>query len=257
MEADDGPGQRVHRRSRAALFQRKRGATPLHAHLTPVARRDCGTGNPQHQGATVSILHPPWHPVLDRCDTALSVGAECVSAACPVWALRPRDVNFANAEQIRRQQLESSKHVRGRNPRPPRFNAGDRVRIEKHKLVFKKGYLPRFTDEVFTVAEVRDSRTPTTYKLRDDNGELLTGWFYAQDLCLVLPPPAPPQHPTQQGAETPAAVDAAAAVVGPVYDIERVLKRRRQGRNGVEHCLVKWKDYSTSHNSWIPATSII
>lgn len=122
--------------------------------------------------------------------------------------------------------------------------------------MFKKGYLPRFTDEVFTVAEVRDSRTPTTYKLRDDNGELLNGWFYAQDLCLVLPPPAPPQRPTQQGAEASAAA-AAAAVVGPVYDIERVLKRRRQGRNGVEHCLVKWKGYSAAHNSWIPATSII
>ncbi|KAL3113650.1 hypothetical protein niasHT_010679 [Heterodera trifolii] len=193
-----------------------------------------------------------WTGVIQHLVSALNA-----SPHRALSGLRPRDVNFANAEQIRRQQLESSKHVRRQNPRPPRFNAGDRVRIEKHKHVFKKGYLPRFTDEVFTVAEVRDSRTPTTYKLRDDNGELLTGWFYAQDLCLVLPPPAPPQHPTQQGAETPAAVDAAAAVVGPVYDIERVLKRRRQGRNGVEHCLVKWKGYSTAHNSWIPATSII
>ena len=41
-----------------------------------------------------------------------------------------------------------------------------------------------------------------------------------------------------------------------MYAIERVVRRRRQ-QNGEEHCLVKWKGFSTRHNSCIPASSII
>ncbi|KAL3106109.1 hypothetical protein niasHT_030396 [Heterodera trifolii] len=102
-------------------------------------------------------------------------------------------------------------------------------------------------EELFTVAEVRTSRLPITYKLRDDDGELLTGWFYAQDLCLVLTPPPPLRSKRDEPiADKAGAADS--ATVGPVYDIERVLRRWR-GRDGAEHCFVKWKGYSAAHNS--------
>ncbi|KAL3084860.1 hypothetical protein niasHT_031745 [Heterodera trifolii] len=194
-----------------------------------------------------------WTGVIQHIVTALNG-----SPNRALFGLRPNDINFGNAERVRRNQLErldagqqQRQSPRARLP----FRVGDRVRIEKHKHVFKKGYLPRFTDELFTVAEVRTSRLPITYKLRDDDGELLTGWFYAQDLCLVLTPPPP----LRSKRDEPIAAKAGAAdsaTVGPVYDIERVLRRRR-GRDGAEHCFVKWKGYSAAHNSWIPATSII
>ncbi|KAL3084859.1 hypothetical protein niasHT_031744 [Heterodera trifolii] len=194
-----------------------------------------------------------WTGVIQHIVTALNG-----SPNRALFGLRPNDINFGNAEHVRRNQLErldagqqQRQSPRARLP----FRVGDRVRIEKHKHVFKKGYLPRFTDELFTVAEVRTSRLPITYKLRDDDGELLTGWFYAQDLCLVLTPPPP----LRSKRDEPIAAKAGAAdsaTVGPVYDIERVLRRRR-GRDGAEHCFVKWKGYSAAHNSWIPATSII
>ncbi|MGN6671136.1 MAG: hypothetical protein ACTHJ4_06325 [Candidatus Nucleicultricaceae bacterium] len=96
-------------------------------------------------------------------------------------------MTFANAEQLRRRLKEKAEAECAVKRSSQRFRVGDRVRIEKHKHVFVKGYLPRFTDEIFTVAEVRTARNPTTYKLRDDQGEMLTGWFYKYDLCLVLP----------------------------------------------------------------------
>ncbi|KAL3092071.1 hypothetical protein niasHS_004234 [Heterodera schachtii] len=55
------------------------------------------------------------------------------------------------------------------------YRVGDRVRIEKYKHVFQKGYLPRFTNELFTVAEVHSERSPVVYRLRDDHNEIISG----------------------------------------------------------------------------------
>ncbi|KAL3084878.1 hypothetical protein niasHT_034513 [Heterodera trifolii] len=59
--------------------------------------------------------------------------------------------------------------------RQPRYRVGDRVRIEKYKHVFQKGYLPRFTNELFTVSEVHTERSPVVYRLRDDHNEIISG----------------------------------------------------------------------------------
>ncbi|KAL3072276.1 hypothetical protein niasHT_033442 [Heterodera trifolii] len=141
---------------------------------------------------------------------------------------RPVDVNFKNAESFRQMLYDKAKKmVNG----VQKFKVGDRVRIEKYKHVFQKGYLPRFTNELFTVAEVHADRSPIVYRLRDDNNETLKGWFYANDLCKTL-----------ENKEL-------------MYDIERVL-RRKKGKDGVEYGFVKWRGYSTRFNSWIPLNSI-
>ncbi|KAL3119383.1 hypothetical protein niasHT_003991 [Heterodera trifolii] len=98
----------------------------------------------------------------------------------------------------------------------PKYRVGDRVRIEKYKHVFQKGYLPRFTNELFTVVEVHTERSPVVYRLRDDKNEIISGWFYANDLCKTL-------EDKQQ----------------KMYEIEKVLKKKKQ--KGVDYALVKWK----------------
>ena len=52
----------------------------------------------------------------------------------------------------------------------PKFSVDDEVRITKKKSIFDKGYTPNWTEEVFTVSEVRYT-DPITYKLKDFNGE--------------------------------------------------------------------------------------
>ncbi|KAL3105558.1 hypothetical protein niasHT_021181 [Heterodera trifolii] len=97
-----------------------------------------------------------WTGVIQHIVTALNG-----SPNRALFGLKPNDINFGNAERVRRNQLErlDAGQQQRQNPRRPPFRVGDRVRIEKHKHVFKKGYLPRFTDELFTVAEVRTSRS--------------------------------------------------------------------------------------------------
>ncbi|KAL3100213.1 hypothetical protein niasHS_000223 [Heterodera schachtii] len=112
--------------------------------------------------------------------------------------MRPVDVNFENAEKLRKKlkqnaiggTAEAAAAAKRKQP-PPRFQVDDRVRIEKYKHVFQKGYTGRFTNEVFTVAE---------------------GRFYANDLCRVL-----------ESKNDDADDDA-------LYDIEKIVrKRKKQG----------------------------
>ncbi|KAL3084300.1 hypothetical protein niasHS_009788 [Heterodera schachtii] len=86
--------------------------------------------------------------------------------------MRPADVNFKNAEALRQKLHNAAENVVRRQPR---YRVGDRVRIEKYKHVFQKGYLPRFTNELFKVAEVHSERSPVVYRLRDDHNEIISG----------------------------------------------------------------------------------
>ena len=115
------------------------------------------------------------------------------------------------------------------------FKVDDCVRIERHKHVFQKGYEPNFTRELFRVCVVRNHPLPVTYQLIDSNGEVLKGWFYAQDLSLV--------H-----------CDGDTGAKQATWAIERVIKKRR--RHGADELFVKWKGFDEKYNSWISASSI-
>ena len=63
----------------------------------------------------------------------------------------------------------------------PKFSAGDKVRISKKKKTFEKGYTTRWTEEIFTIVEVKHT-SPPTYKIADLNGEEIKGTFYEPEL---------------------------------------------------------------------------
>ena len=62
-----------------------------------------------------------------------------------------------------------------------KFKVGDQVRITKKKGIFEKGYTPRWTEEVFTISEIRYT-DPITYKIVDCNNEEIKGTFYEPEL---------------------------------------------------------------------------
>ena len=61
------------------------------------------------------------------------------------------------------------------------------VRIPKEKKVFYKGYKTRWTAEIFKIKKVNIG-SPTTYDLKDLNGEDIRGVFYRQELNPVPKP---------------------------------------------------------------------
>ena len=105
----------------------------------------------------------------------------------------------------------------------PKFSVGDKVRISKKKKTIKKGYTSRWTEEIFTIVEVKPT-SPVTYRIADLHGEEITGIFYQPEL----------QKTSQE-----------------LFRIEKVIK------SGKKKSLVKWKGYSEDFNSSVDNKDIV
>ena len=104
---------------------------------------------------------------------------------------------------------------------PQQFKVGDQVRITKKKGIFEKGYTPRWTEEIFTIAQALATQPPT-YRLKDYKGEEIKGSFYEPEL----------QRTDQD-----------------IFRIDKILSRRI--RNGEKEIRVKWRGYPKTFNSWV------
>jgi len=99
-----------------------------------------------------------------------------------------------------------------------KFNVGDNVRISTYKTVFTKGYLPKWSTEIFKIIKINKT-LPTTYKLQDYYGSPIEGCFYAQEISKT-------NFPND-------------------YLVEKII--RRKGKQ----IYVKWIGFDNTHNSWI------
>lgn len=104
------------------------------------------------------------------------------------------------------------------------FRVGDRVRISKAKKVFRRGYLPNWTEEVFEVYKCF-SKNPPTFLLQDLKGNVLKGRFYAHELQKV--------YKTSKD----------------YWRVEKILRSR--GKGAKKEYFVKWMGYDDSYNTWI------
>ena len=72
-----------------------------------------------------------------------------------------------------------------REYKKPTFKTGDRMRISKYDLPFRKGYKPQFTREVFELVTIA-TRKPPTYTIKDERCEVIKGKFYPIELIKVI-----------------------------------------------------------------------
>ena len=133
---------------------------------------------------------------------------------------KPAEVSAVVVDELRDKMQQRPKPRRGKDD----VRVGDKVRISKVKSVFDKGYLPNWTEEIFTVAEINDKDTPRMYKLKDYAGDIIDGSFYREEIELI----------TKED---------------DVFLVEKVIRRQR--RQGEMWALVKWLGYPTSMNSWV------
>ncbi|XP_035204713.1 uncharacterized protein LOC118179659 [Stegodyphus dumicola] len=108
-----------------------------------------------------------------------------------------------------------------------KFNIGDQVRISKAKKTFRRGYLPNWTDEIFTIVK-RYPSNPPTYVLKDLKEEILKGRFYEEELQKV----------NKRSSD--------------FWRIEKILKTKGTGEN--KEFYVKWKGFDHRFNSWVKAS---
>jgi len=130
--------------------------------------------------------------------------------------MAPVDVNDTNVNHVW-QTLYGNK---SKTIPKCKLQSGDYVRVSKYKHKLEKGYLPKWSREIFIVDRCVKS-TPITYKIKDWNGDPIKGSFYNHELQRVI--------------------------VGTkkTFLIEKVLKRKKGW------VYVKWLGYPPSMNSWV------
>src|SRR3977135_978115 len=69
----------------------------------------------------------------------------------------------------------------------PQVKGVDHLRVSKVKSVFGKGYLPNWTEEVFTVISV-GTKEPIQIKIKDYAGNEIDGSYYKQEVQVVDKP---------------------------------------------------------------------
>ena len=92
-------------------------------------------------------------------------------------AMRPSAVTYDN-------EMEVWQRLYGTSAKPAKFkhSVGDRVRIAAKRGTFHKGYLPRFTHNIFVITQCL-ARDPPVYRVKEeDTGEPIEGIFYHEEL---------------------------------------------------------------------------
>ena len=112
--------------------------------------------------------------------------------------------------------------------RKSKFQPGDQVRISKQRRTFKKGYLPSWSEEIFTISQ-RVFRDPPVYRIKDLLGEDIDGIFYGEELQKVKKE-------------------------DDVFRVESVVKERT--RKGKKEYLIKWMGYPEKFNSWVSSADL-
>jgi len=106
-----------------------------------------------------------------------------------------------------------------------KLQSGDYVRVSKYKHKLEKGYLPKWSRQIFIVDKCIKSN-PVVYKINDWNGDPIKGSFYNQELQKII------------------------TSKKKTYLIEKVLKRRKGW------VYVKWLGYPPSMNSWVQRETV-
>lgn len=167
-----------------------------------------------------------WVDVIDRIADAIN------ATKCRSTGVAPNHFTFENATQLRQQIYGRIVSEMRAVQVHPSFKVGDAVRIEKQKGKFAKGYAPNFTDEIFRVTQVHSTTQPPVYRLSDSRGNVLRGWFYAQEMCHT------------HEADT-------------MYRIERIIRSRTNRASGEREHFVKWEGYDSTYNEWVRAVDLM
>ena len=133
--------------------------------------------------------------------------------------MAPQDVTWNNEEAVWKHLY--SKWLK-QKPVRPKFQVGDRVRLNKVHRIFEKGYLPGWTEEVFLLHRMIPGPI-ATYKIHEWDGSPVEGTFYNANLQKVQ------------------------LTDDALFRIEKVLKRQK------DRVLVRWQGWPDKYNSWIPS----
>jgi len=114
--------------------------------------------------------------------------------------------------------------------KPPKFKVGDTVRISILRDNFSRSYHQNFTTEVWSVKTVLKNLPFPRYIVEDEHGEELNCILNENELI---------------------------AYEGKDFQIEKVIRKRKNKKTGRNEYFVKWLGYSDNFNSWVDENDVI
>ncbi len=132
--------------------------------------------------------------------------------------MTPAEVNKSNEAQVAKLLATSKTSIK-----KPKYKVGDYVRLSRYKNIFAKGYTGNWTEEIFIIEKVKNT-VPTTYVLKDTNGEIVRGTFYELELQKTK--------------------------LQDYFRIEKVLQKKKMP-DGTTKIKVRWKGYDKKYDTWI------
>lgn len=109
----------------------------------------------------------------------------------------------------------------------PKLLPGTNVRKKYNLKIMDRGYYPVWSDQTFEVLKGLSGNIKPYYKLKDSTGNIIKKRFYPEEIQDIKV---------------------------KSYRIEKILKERT--RKGRKEFLIKWLNYPSTENSWIPAENV-
>lgn len=165
-----------------------------------------------------------WIDVLSKLETAYN------NSRHSTIGIAPANVSMENEMLIWMRLYARNSMFR----KPSKFKPGMFVRVARKIPTFEKGYLHKWSNEIFTVTKVQEHHNPAMYLLTDHQGEDITGAFNENELQQVYFT----EEPTQ---------------------IERVIKSKTSKlENGKTEKVyyVKWKNRPEALAQWIKSSEL-
>ena len=146
--------------------------------------------------------------------------------------MAPAEVKVENEEALWQRMYggDAAAVKRASKKKKEKVQVNDWVRLSKSRRTFKKGYLPNWTEELFSVVKVLPG-SPPLYIVQDYRGNLLLGGLYQQEVQKV-------------------------SKSDQLYRVQEVLEERpKKGGRGRE-IKVRWLGYPPEFDSWIDKSEL-
>ncbi|OOZ36869.1 hypothetical protein BOW52_10520 [Solemya elarraichensis gill symbiont] len=161
----------------------------------------------------------------------------------PLGDMAPSAVNKVNEDEVRlnaylirtktslgKKQKRNTSTKSKKRRKPFKFKLGDRVRITFLRHVFQREYQQKWTGELFIIRDRFRRQDIPLYKLKDFEGEIISGTFYTSELQKV-----------ETDGDT-------------IWKIDKVLKKRKI--KGEMKAFVSWQHWPSKFNSWVKESDI-
>ena len=90
-------------------------------------------------------------------------------------------IKMTPTEMSTNKKLIYPNNINNTQIKPPKFQIGDFVRVPDKRNLYSKGYTTNWNREIFKINQITYTN-PLTYTLEDENGEIIQGKYYQQEL---------------------------------------------------------------------------